>query len=123
MLSGQIAFHFGNLKQLGYFNLSYNNFSGPVPLSLGTSIDLSHNQFETQLLPKPLGYKKGSCNEIKGLLHCKKGHQIMLIFVFSISATLLLSIAVLWFLFHKQGIIKIQSVETKKEKNGDLFFI
>ena len=123
LLSGQIPFHLGDLKQLGYLNLSYNNFSGTVPLSLGTSIDLSHNQFETQLLSKPLDYKKGSCNEIKGLSRCKKGHQIMLIFVVSISATLLLSIAVLWFLFHKRRIIKIQSVETTKKKNGDLFSI
>ena len=123
LLSGHIPFHLGNLKQLGYFNLSYNNFSGTVPLSLGTSIDLSHNQFETRLLPKPLDYKKGSCNEIKGLSRCKKGHQIMLIFVVSIFATLLLSIAVLWFLFHKRRIIKIQSVETTKEKNGDFFSI
>ena len=44
----------------------------------------------------------------------------MLIFVISISATLLLSIAVLGFLFHKRRIIKNQSVETTKFKNEDL---
>ena len=120
LLSGQIPFHLGNLKQLGYFSLSYNNFSGTVPLSLWTSIDLSHNQFETQLLSEPLDYKKGSCDEIKGLPRYKKGQQNMLIFVISISATLLLSIAVLGFLFHKRRITQNQSVETTKVKNGDL---
>ena len=120
LLSGQIPFHLGNLKQLGCFNLSYNNFSGTVPLSLWTSIDLSHNQFETQLLSEPLDNKKGSCDEIKGFPRYKKGQQNMLIFVISISATLFLSIAVLGFLFHKRRIIKNQSVETAKVKNGDL---
>ena len=123
LLSGKIPFHLGNLKQLGYFNLSYNNISGAIPLSIWTSIDLSHNQFETQSRApsEPLDYIKGSCSEIKGFSRCKKRHQIMLIIVVSISATLLLLAAVLGFFFHKRRINKKQSVETTKVKNGDLF--
>ena len=123
LLSRQIPFHLGNFKQLGYFNLSYNNLSGAIPLSIWTSIDLLHDQFETQSRApsEPLDYNNGSCSEIKGLSRCKKRHQIMLIIVVSISATLLLLAAVLGFLFHKQRINKNQSVERTKVKNGDLF--
>ena len=130
LLSKNIPFQLGNLKEVKYFNLSYNNLSGTVPHSISNnynsrSIDLSHNQFEDQSRapPKPLDYKKGSCGEINGLSRCKKGHQIMLIFVVSISATLLLPIAILEFLFLKQRIRKNQSIETTKVKNGDLFSI
>ena len=117
LLSGQIPFQLGNLKEVIYFNLSYNNLSGTVPHSISnniiwTSIDYSHNPFEDQSrAPRyPLDYNKR--------------HQIsILIFAVSIFATLMLSIVVLGFLFHKRRIKKNQSVETTKVKNGDLFSI
>ena len=117
LLSGTIPLQLGNLEEVQYFNLSYNNLSGIVPHSIlynyiSISIDLSHNPFEDQSrAPQyPLDYNKR--------------HQIsILIFVVSIFATLMLSIVVLGFLFHKRRIRKNQSIETTKVKNGDLFSI
>ena len=117
LISGQIPFQLGNLKEVEYFNLSYNNLSGTVPHSISenyifASTDLSHNSFEDQSRAplQPLDYNKR--------------HQIsILIFIVSIFATLMLSIVVLGFLFHKRRIRKNQSVETTKVKNGDLFSI
>ena len=97
LLSGKIPFQLGNLEKVQYFNLSYNNLSGLIPHSIlynyiSKTIDLSYNQFEDQSRgpPEPLDYNKGSCSEIKSFSRCKKRHQIILIFVVSLSATLLL---------------------------------
>ena len=112
LLSGKIPFQLGNLEKVQYFNLSYNNLFGIVPHSIlynyiSKTIDLSYNQFEDQSRGslEPLEYNS-SCSKIKGLSRCKKRHQIILIFVVSLSATLLLLAIVLGFLFHKQRISK-----------------
>ncbi|KAL6324910.1 hypothetical protein AAG906_019818 [Vitis piasezkii] len=107
----------GNLEEVEYFNLSYNNLSGTIPHSISNNymwtIDLSHNQLEGQFTTphEAFGHNKGLCGGIKGLSHCKKRHQIILIF------------AVLGLLFHKRRIRKNQLLETTKVKNGDLFSI
>ncbi|KAL6325330.1 hypothetical protein AAG906_023175 [Vitis piasezkii] len=116
-ISGFIPPEIGKMKNLIFFNLGYNsltvgkfersnilqslrnNLSGTIPLSISnnmwTLFDLSHNQLEGQSTA-PLeasDHNKGLCDGIKGLSHCKKIHQIILIIVISLSATLLLLVA------------------------------
>ncbi|WKA04579.1 hypothetical protein VitviT2T_022601 [Vitis vinifera] len=130
LIRGKIPSQLGYLKEVEYFNLSHNNLSGTIPHSISnnymwTSIDLSHNQLESQSTTphEAFGHDKGLCGGINGLSHCKKRHQIVLIVVISLSATLLLSVTALGFLFHKQKIRKNQLSKTTKAKNGDLFSI
>ncbi|KAJ9683645.1 hypothetical protein PVL29_019286 [Vitis rotundifolia] len=130
LISGKMPSQLGNLKEVEYFNLSYNNLSGPIPHSIFNnhmwmSMDLSHNPLDGQsTIPhEAFGHNKGLCGGIKGLSHCKKRHQIILIVIISVSATLLLSVTILGFLFHKQKIRKNQLSKTTKAKNGDLFSI
>ncbi|RVW82642.1 MDIS1-interacting receptor like kinase 2 [Vitis vinifera] len=135
LISGRIPSQFGNLKHVEYFNLSHNKLSGTIPHSLSnymwTEIDLSYNQLEGPIPfqlqfrtpPEAFGHNKGLCGKIKGWPRCRKRPQIILIIVVSLSATLLLSIAVLGLLFHKRRIRKNQLLETTKVKNGDLFSI
>ena len=93
-----------------------------------TKIDLFHNHleghipFELRYSRAPLeafGHNKGLCGEIKGLPRCKQSYQIILIVVVSLSAT----VVILGLLFQRLRIRKIQSLETTKVKNGDLFSI
>ncbi|RVW82682.1 MDIS1-interacting receptor like kinase 2 [Vitis vinifera] len=135
LISGKIPSQFGNLKNVEYFNLSHNKLSGTIPHSLSnymwTEIDLSYNQLEGPIpfqlqfrtSPKAFGHNKGLCGKIKSLPRCRKMPQIILIIVVSLSATLLLLVAVLGLLFHKRRIRKNQLLETTKVKNGDLFSI
>ena len=101
------------MKEVEYFNLSYNKISDAIPHSLSnymwTKIDLSHNQLEGRISfqlqsrasVEAFGHNKGLCGEIKGWPRCNKRRQITLIIVVSLYATLLLSVAILGFLFHK----------------------
>ena len=140
LISGKIPPQLGNLKEVKYFNLSHNNLSGTIPYSISnnyrwTLIDLSNNQLKGQSRApvkafghnkapvKAFGHNKGLYDEIQGRPRGKKRHKITLIIVVSLSTTLLLSIAILGFLFHKRRIRKNQLLETTKVKNGDLFSI
>nr|XP_011460571.1 PREDICTED: probable LRR receptor-like serine/threonine-protein kinase At4g08850 [Fragaria vesca subsp. vesca] len=143
-LEGQIPSEMTQMQSLEILNLSHNNLSGSIPENFEqmqslVQIDISYNQLQGPV-PKHKAFQDaahlegndGLCGNIAGLQPCpslenkhatKMDRKLMLLIVFPVFGTLLLSLAFLGIALVRKRRNKRQDTEQSNGKRKDVFSI